>query len=130
MRVFPWVCLCVQKTRIQVFSHLAFMPNSSKSCLWKYSCSVFPVSILLPGNSHSLVLAYKEEQLVGYTLYHILDRQAIIHRDHFAVDSTCQRQGIGKILLEATIQSKPEMIAVTRILNKQAHAFYSKLGFY
>jgi len=84
-------------------------------------------------NSSSLVLAYKDEQLVGYTLYHALDQQAMIHIDHFAVDPRCQGQGIGKILLQATIQSKPGIVAVvltTRILNKPAQKFYKQQGFY
>lgn len=84
-------------------------------------------------DSYSLVLAYKHEQLVGYTLYHVLDQQAMIHIDHFAVDPNCQGQGVGKTLLQATIKSKPEMVAVvltTRILNKQAQGFYRKQGFY
>lgn len=83
--------------------------------------------------SYSLALAYKDEKLVGYTLYHILDQQAIIHIDHFAIDPNYQGQGIGKTLLEATINSTPGIIAVvltTRIHNKQAQGFYRKQGFY
>ncbi len=84
-------------------------------------------------DSYTFVLAYKDDQLVGYTLYHVLDQQAIVHIDHFAVDSNCQGQGIGKALLEATIQSEPGIVAVvltTRILNEQALGFYRKQGFY
>lgn len=84
-------------------------------------------------DSSSLVLAYSDKQLVGYTLYHMLEQQAIMHINHVAIDPSCQGQGIGKKLLEATIQSKPEIIAVvltTRILNKQARGFYRKQGFY
>jgi ribosomal protein S18 acetylase RimI-like enzyme len=84
-------------------------------------------------DSYSLILAYKDEQLVGYTLYHMLEQHAIIHIDHFAVDPTCQGKGIGKKLLEETIKSKPETIAVvltTRILNKPAKCFYKQQGFY
>lgn len=84
-------------------------------------------------DSYSLALAYKDERLVGYTLYHGLDQQAIIHIDHFAVDPHCQGQGVGKTLLEATIQSNPTIIAVvltTRIFNKQAQGFYRQQGFY
>lgn len=83
--------------------------------------------------AYFLVLAYKDAQLVGYTLYHMLEQQPIIHIDHFAVDPNCQGQGIGKKLLEFTIQSRPEAIAVvltTRILNKQARGFYRQQGFY
>lgn len=84
-------------------------------------------------DSYSLALAYKDGKLVGYTLYHMLQPQSIIHIDHFAVDSNCQGQGIGKILLESTIKSMPGAIAVvltTRILNKKAQLFYEKQGFY
>lgn len=84
-------------------------------------------------DSYSLVLAYKDEKFVGYTMYHLLDQQAIIHIDHFAIDPSYQGQGIGKILLEATINSTPEIIAVvltTRIHNKKAQGFYQKQGFY
>lgn len=83
-------------------------------------------------DSYVFVLAYNENQLVGYTLYH-MHNQEIIHIDHFAVDPNCQGKGIGKILLDATIQSKPEAMAViltTRILNKQAQEFYRKQRFY
>ena len=83
--------------------------------------------------SYYIVLAYKDEQLVGYTLYHILDQQAIIHIDHFAVDPDYQGQGIGKALLEVTIKSMPKIVAVvltTRIPNKSAQIFYRNQGFY
>lgn len=84
-------------------------------------------------DSYSFVLAYKDEQLVGGTLYHMLDQQAIIYIDHFAVDPNYQGQGVGRALLQATISSMPEAVAVvltTRILNKPAQGFYRKLGFY
>lgn len=84
-------------------------------------------------NSYSLALAYKDEKLVGYTLYHLLDQQSIIHIDHFAVHPNYQGQGIGKTLLEATINSTPGIISVvltTRIHNKQAQGFYRQQGFY
>ena len=84
-------------------------------------------------DDYSFALAYKDKQLVGYTLYHMHDLQPIIHIDHFAVDPNCQGQGVGKILLEATIKSKPDANAViltTRILNKQAQEFYRRQGFY
>jgi len=71
--------------------------------------------------------------LVGYTLFHMLEQQATIHIDHFAVDPNCQGQGIGKLLLDSTIQFNPGISAVvltTRILNKQAQLFYKKQGFY
>ncbi len=85
--------------------------------------------------SYPLVLAYKDEQLIGYTLYHVIEEkdQALLHINHFAVDPTCQGQGIGKKLLEATIEAEPETVAVvltTRIHNTQAQAFYKKQGFY
>ena len=84
-------------------------------------------------DSYSLALAYNNEQLVGYTLYHVLDQQSMIHIDHFAVDTDCQGHGIGKLLLESTIQSQLGTIAVvltTRILNKAAQEFYRRQGFY
>lgn len=84
-------------------------------------------------DSYSFVLVYKDTQLVGYTLYHVLEEQSIMHIDVFAVDPSCQGQGIGKTLLESTIKSQPGIIAVvltTRILNKQAQGFYRKQGFY
>ncbi len=69
---------------------------------------------------------------MGYTMYHLLDQQAIIHIDHFAIDPSYQGQGIGKILLEATINSTPEIIAVvltTRIHNKKAQVFIKNKAF-
>ncbi len=83
-------------------------------------------------DSYLFALAYEEEELVGYTLYHMHDHE-IIHIDHYAVDPFCQGKGIGKLLLQATIQSQPEAKAViltTRILNKQAQEFYRRQGFY
>lgn len=77
--------------------------------------------------SYYLVLAYKDERLVGYTFYHALEQQSIIHIDHFAVDPNYQGQGIGKMLLESTIKSKTGILAIVltmRLLNKQAQDFY------
>jgi ribosomal protein S18 acetylase RimI-like enzyme len=108
--------------------------NASREALLDYLQRRFDKYRLIAiQDSYSLVLAYKDEQLVGYTLYHMLEPQAIIHIDHFAVDPNCQGQGIGRTLLESTIKSAPEIIAVvltTRILNKQAQGFYKKQGFY
>ncbi len=107
--------------------------DASKQALIDYLQNRFDKYRLIAiKDSYSLVLAYKDEQLVGYTLYHMHD-QAIIHIDHFAVDPICQGQGVGKILLEATIKSKLGIIAIvltTRILNKQAQGFYKRQGFY
>jgi ribosomal protein S18 acetylase RimI-like enzyme len=84
-------------------------------------------------NSYVFTLIYKEESLVGYTLHHELPQASIIEIDHFAVDPSCQGQGIGKALLEAIIKSNPEVKSIvlsTRILNIPAREFYKKLGFY
>ena len=108
--------------------------DASKEALVDYLQRLFDKYRLMAlKDSYSFVLAYKDEQLVGYTLYHMLEQQAVMHIDHFAVDPNCQGQGIGKILLESTIKSKPKIIAVvltTRILNKQAQCFYKKQGFF
>jgi ribosomal protein S18 acetylase RimI-like enzyme len=108
--------------------------NASKEALLEYLQNLFEKCRLLAiKNSSSLVLVYKDEQLAGYTLYHMLERQPMMHINHLAVDPSCQGQGIGKILLESTIKSTPEAIAVvltTRILNRQAQVFYKKQGFY
>jgi len=108
--------------------------DASSGALTDYLQNLFEKCRLLAiKNLYSLVLVYQGEQLAGYTLYHMLGHQPIIHIDHLAVDPSCQGQGIGKILLESTIQSRPEAIAVvltTRILNEQAQGFYKKQGFY
>jgi len=108
--------------------------DASEEALLNFLQSAFErYHLLALKDSYSLALAYNDEKLVGYTLYHLLDRQPIIHIDHFAVDPNCQGKGIGKLLLESTIDSTPGIMAVvltTRILNKAAQAFYRRQGFY
>lgn len=108
--------------------------DASKEALIDYlQCRFDKYRLMAIKDSYLFALAYKDEQLIGYTLYHMHDQRTIIHIDHFSVDTSCQGQGIGKALLEATIKSKPcahAVILTTRILNKQAQEFYRRQGFY
>jgi len=108
--------------------------DASKQALVDYlQCRFDNYRLTAIKDSYWLVLVYKDEKLAGYTLYHMLEKQAIMHIDIFAVDPRCQGQGIGKVLLEATIQSNPGINAVvltTRTHNKHAQKFYKQQGFY
>lgn len=108
--------------------------DASKEALFEYLQHRFDkYHAIALQNPYSFVLAYNDQQLAGYTLYHMLEQQTIIHIDHFAVHPNCQGMGIGKKLLESTIKSKPEIrgvVLTTRILNKDAQSFYRKQGFY
>lgn len=83
--------------------------------------------------SYEFTLVYKDKQLIGYTLHHLLPQSPIIHIDHLAVDPNCQGQGIGKLLLVTVANNHPEIesiVLTTRILNAPARSFYKHQGFY
>ena len=84
-------------------------------------------------NAYVFTLVYKDGQLLGYTLHHVLAQSSIIHIHHFVVDPNFQGQGIGKTLLSAVIRNHPEIesiVLTTRILNAPAREFYKHQGFY
>jgi ribosomal protein S18 acetylase RimI-like enzyme len=79
-----------------------------------------------------VLVAYSiEQQLVGYCCFNKKDNHTL-HIDLLAVDRTFQQQGIGKKLLHTAINTFNNINCcelTSLIKNKNAHAFYEKLGF-
>ncbi len=79
--------------------------------------------------SELFLVAENEEKVVGYIISDVRENEGVIIS--IAVDPDFQRQGIGKRLIQKTIENLcTEYIVLTvRVSNNKAQQFYENLGF-
>lgn len=78
-----------------------------------------------------LYVAYDDTTLVGFVACHKQD-DTIVVIDLLMIDAECRGKGIGRQLIQACIQTFPEISACMLVVldkNRQACAAYEKMGF-
>lgn len=80
-------------------------------------------------NSDLFFVAENEETIVGYIITDVRKNEGVIIS--IAVDTPFQRNGIGRTLIEKTIEklSTEYVVLTVRVNNESAQKFYEKLGF-
>ncbi|NQU28413.1 MAG: ribosomal protein S18-alanine N-acetyltransferase [Candidatus Marinimicrobia bacterium] len=77
-------------------------------------------------------VALIDNEIVGYLMYHLI--YDVVHINNIAVDSTRQRKGVGRLLMESFYRYLPERQPCNIFLevdqtNQAAIRFYKKFGF-
>lgn len=100
------------------------------------------VNVLFAGEGHEILVAENEDGIVGFACLKYIDRPESPYRnairfvavEEIGVDETCQRQGAGRLLVDA-VRSRAREQGYSRIeldmweFNENARAFYERIGF-
>jgi len=80
-------------------------------------------------DSDLFLVAEKEDNIIGYIISDVRENEGVIIS--IAVDTKFQRHGIGRRLIEKTIEklSTEYIVLTVRVNNKRAQKFYEKLDF-
>ncbi len=79
-------------------------------------------------NSHSLVSAWSDQQLVGIANA-ISDGFLVVYYPHLLVHPDYQQQGIGKTMMEILRKQYEQMHMHMLVADSEAVVFYQKCGF-
>ena len=100
------------------------------------------IAVLFAGEGHEILVAENDTGVVGFACLKYIDRPESPYRnasrfvaiEEIGVDEACQRQGAGRLLVDA-VRTRAGEMGYSRIeldmweFNENARAFYERIGF-
>jgi ribosomal protein S18 acetylase RimI-like enzyme len=116
-----------------------YLTDAKKLSTWLDAAARFRIDVMgrrfksanRPCNN-ALYRAHDKGKLLGFANYNATEFKDTVHLGIIAVDPTVQGQGIGTKLINGLFEKYSHVnriVLIVRAFNKQAQAFYKKLGF-